>query len=372
MLDGEGAWKHDEQIDLVDEPRLRRCPQARRTAASTIIFYATQDAAYADLQARQPRRDRRRSPTARSRPSRTSSATVRSTSRRRSSSRSPSRSASRTSRAKRASCVAPAISMAINREEITDVIFQGTRTPAHDFTSPVIDGYSEDILEGAEVLDVQRRRGEGAVGRGRRHRAVGRHRSRSPTTPTAATRPGSTLWRTSIKNTLGIEASGAPYPTFAELRTDDHRPHHHRPRSAPDGRPTTRSLFNFLGPLYAHRCRLERRRLLEPRVRRAARRGRSPRPTSTRRTRSSRRRRRSSSRTSRPSRCGTRTSPAATASTVENVRVRLELGSALLRDHQERVVLVLRRPGVRLESPVGRQPSAAAPLPRISGATRSA
>ena len=45
-----------------------------------------------------------------------------------------------------------AISMAINRDEITDVIFQGTRTPASDFTSPVIAGWS-DSLEGAEVLE---------------------------------------------------------------------------------------------------------------------------------------------------------------------------------------------------------------------------
>src|SRR5690606_27093485 len=45
-----------------------------------------------------------------------------------------------------------AISMAINRKEITDVIFQGTRTPASDFTSPVIDGWT-DSLEGSEVLD---------------------------------------------------------------------------------------------------------------------------------------------------------------------------------------------------------------------------
>ena len=37
-----------------------------------------------------------------------------------------------------------AISMAINRDEITDVIFQGTRTPATDFTSPVIDGWSDE------------------------------------------------------------------------------------------------------------------------------------------------------------------------------------------------------------------------------------
>ncbi|WP_232531677.1 ABC transporter substrate-binding protein [Microbacterium halophytorum] len=45
-----------------------------------------------------------------------------------------------------------AISMAINREEITDVIFQGTRTPASDFTSPVIDGWTDE-LEGEEVLE---------------------------------------------------------------------------------------------------------------------------------------------------------------------------------------------------------------------------
>ena len=45
-----------------------------------------------------------------------------------------------------------AISMAINREEVTETIFQGTRTPATDFTSPVIDGHS-DTLAGEEVLE---------------------------------------------------------------------------------------------------------------------------------------------------------------------------------------------------------------------------
>src|SRR5690606_4960424 len=44
-----------------------------------------------------------------------------------------------------------AISMAINREAITKVIFEGTRTPASDFSSPVIDGWT-DKLKGAEVL----------------------------------------------------------------------------------------------------------------------------------------------------------------------------------------------------------------------------
>ena len=44
-----------------------------------------------------------------------------------------------------------ALSMAIDRESITDTIFEGTRTPAADFTSPVIDGWS-DTLPGVDVL----------------------------------------------------------------------------------------------------------------------------------------------------------------------------------------------------------------------------
>ncbi|MBH5336801.1 ABC transporter substrate-binding protein [Streptomyces pactum] len=49
---------------------------------------------------------------------------------------------------KKAVKVRQGISMAINREEITKTIFQNTRTPATDFTSPVLGaagGYSKDI-----------------------------------------------------------------------------------------------------------------------------------------------------------------------------------------------------------------------------------
>lgn len=38
-----------------------------------------------------------------------------------------------------------ALSLAINREEITETIFAGTRIPATDFTSPVIDGWTGEI-----------------------------------------------------------------------------------------------------------------------------------------------------------------------------------------------------------------------------------
>lgn len=44
-----------------------------------------------------------------------------------------------------------AISMSIDRELITDKIFAGTRTPAKDFTSPVIAGWN-DSLAGVDVL----------------------------------------------------------------------------------------------------------------------------------------------------------------------------------------------------------------------------
>lgn len=44
-----------------------------------------------------------------------------------------------------------AVSMAIDRDQVTETVFSGSRTPATDFTSPVINGWSEDV-EGNEVL----------------------------------------------------------------------------------------------------------------------------------------------------------------------------------------------------------------------------
>lgn len=109
-----------------------------------------------------------------------------------------------------------AISYAINREEITDKIFLGTRTPATDFTSPVIDGHS-DNLAGAEVLKYNPEKakelwakadaispwsGEFSIA----YNADGGHQAWVDATVN------------SIKNTLGIEAVGAPYPDFKSLR----------------------------------------------------------------------------------------------------------------------------------------------------------
>ncbi|OFP36624.1 ABC transporter substrate-binding protein [Corynebacterium sp. HMSC071B10] len=140
-----------------------------------------------------------------------------------------------------------AISMAINREEITSTIFEGTRTPATDFTSPVIPGHT-DSLEGVDVLEYNPEEakrlwaeaeeiapfeGEFTIS----YNADGGHQA----------------WvdavANSIRNTLGIEATGNAYPDFKSLRDDV-------TNRTIDGAFRTGwqadypSLGNFLGPLY--------------------------------------------------------------------------------------------------------------------------
>ncbi|WEO78505.1 ABC transporter substrate-binding protein [Cryobacterium sp. SO2] len=141
-----------------------------------------------------------------------------------------------------------AISMSIDRAEITDVIFQGTRTPATDFTSPVIDGYS-DALDGADVLEYNP---DEAVKLWKEADAISPY---GDTTFDIAYNSdgGHQAWvdavTNSIKNTLGINAVGKPYPTFAAALED---------RSAEKLTGATRagwqadypSLYNFLAPLY--------------------------------------------------------------------------------------------------------------------------
>jgi oligopeptide transport system substrate-binding protein len=147
-----------------------------------------------------------------------------------------------------------ALSMAINREEITDKIFNGTRTPASDFTSPVIDGWS-DKLAGADVLTYNPDEAK---------KLWAEADAISPWSGTFQIAYNSDsahqAWvdavSNSIKNTLGIEASGAPVVDFATLRAQVNE------RGA-DGKRTIQTanrsgwqadypgLYNFLFPLYS-------------------------------------------------------------------------------------------------------------------------
>lgn len=140
-----------------------------------------------------------------------------------------------------------ALSMAINRPEITKVIFQDTRTPASDFTSPVIDGWSNK-LKGADVLKFNEKKAKDLWAQADKI---------SPWTGTFQIAynadGGHQGWvdavTNSIKNVLGIDASGAPYPTFKEARTlITNRTIQTAFRTG--WQADYPGLFNFLGPLY--------------------------------------------------------------------------------------------------------------------------
>ena len=140
-----------------------------------------------------------------------------------------------------------ALSMAINRPEITKVIFQETRTPASDFTSPVIAGWSNK-LKGADVLQYNAKKAKDLWAQADKI---------SPWTGTFQIAynadGGHQGWvdavTNSIKNVLGIDASGAPYPTFKEARTlITNRTIETAFRTG--WQADYPGLFNFLGPIY--------------------------------------------------------------------------------------------------------------------------
>ncbi|QEO15535.1 ABC transporter substrate-binding protein [Agromyces intestinalis] len=245
MLDGDGAWKHNERIDLTVNPDYDG-PRAPKNDGLSIIFYASQDAAYADLQAdnldvldaipdsalatyEDEFGDR-----AVNQPAAIfQSFTI------------PGRLPhfdGEEGKLRR-----QALSLAIDRDEVTEVIFNGTRTPASDFTSPVIDGFS-DSIPGSEVLDFDATKAK---------ELWAQADAISPWDGTFQIAynadGGHAGWvdavTNQLKNNLGIDASGAPYPTFAEARTlITNRTIQTAFRSG--WQADYPALFNFLGPLY--------------------------------------------------------------------------------------------------------------------------
>ncbi len=247
MLDGDDAWQHDVQIDLVPNPDYDGVRQAQNGGV-TISFYETLDSAYNDLLSDQldvldaipdsafatyqdELEDRWVSQGAAIFQSFTMSVDL------------DHFGMDEEGRLRRA-----AISQAINREEITDTIFEGTREPAHDFTSPVVAGFSEDI-PGNEVLDYNPEKAK---------ELWEQADEISPYEDTFTigynADGGHDAWveavTNSIRNTLDIEAEGKSYPGFNELRTDI-------TERTIDGAFRTGwqadypSMSNFLGPLYA-------------------------------------------------------------------------------------------------------------------------
>jgi len=111
-----------------------------------------------------------------------------------------------------------AISYAINRDEINQTIFNGTREPASDFTSPVIAGWS-DSIPGSEVTHFDADKAKELWAQADaispwdgtfsiKYNADGGHQ------------PWVDAVANQLKNTLGIDAAGVSYPDFASLRAE--------------------------------------------------------------------------------------------------------------------------------------------------------
>lgn len=109
-----------------------------------------------------------------------------------------------------------AISHAIDREQITETIFNGTRTAARDYTTPVIAGWS-DSVPGSEVLDYDP---ELAAELWAQAEEIEPWGDRTFTISTN-TDSDHQVWvdavNNGIRNTLGIEAEIISFPTFAEF-----------------------------------------------------------------------------------------------------------------------------------------------------------
>ncbi|WIE65800.1 ABC transporter substrate-binding protein [Curtobacterium sp. MCLR17_036] len=138
-----------------------------------------------------------------------------------------------------------AVSMAINRKEITDKIFDGTRTPAKDFTSPVIAGWNGD-LEGSDVLDYN---ADEAKKLWKQADEISPYNDTLTISYNAD--GGHQAWVTAVTNsiasTLDIKAEGNAIPTFQEaldIQTNDKL----KGGSRTGWQADYPSLYNFLGP----------------------------------------------------------------------------------------------------------------------------
>lgn len=142
-----------------------------------------------------------------------------------------------------------AISMAINRPEITEKIFNNARTPATDFTSPVLDGWSEDV-EGNEVLTFN---AEDAKAKWAEADAIDKWDGTfqlAYNNDGAGNKEFSEAMANQIKNTLGIDAAPKVYPTFDELRKDVTDRTIKTPFRT-GWQADYPSMLNYLGPIYA-------------------------------------------------------------------------------------------------------------------------
>ncbi|MBS1673084.1 MAG: ABC transporter substrate-binding protein [Actinobacteria bacterium] len=212
----EGAWQHSVEIDLVKNDDYKGARQAKNGGV-TFVFEATPDAAYADLLSNKiDVIDQIPSSAQQTFESDLGDRAVNQPAAIFQSFSLPGNLEHFTG--DEGKLRREAISMAIDRAAITKTIFNNTRTPASDFTSPVIAGWS-DSLKGADVLKFDAKKAKDLWAQADKispwsgsfqiaYNSDGGHQA----------------WvdavANQLKNNLGIDASGNPYVDFASLRKD--------------------------------------------------------------------------------------------------------------------------------------------------------
>jgi len=142
-----------------------------------------------------------------------------------------------------------AISMATDREEICEKIFNGARTPAKDFTSPVLDGWTENV-EGNEVLEFNAEEAKRLWAEANDIDEWSGKFVLAYNNDGAGNKEFSEAMANQLKNNLGIEAEPKVYPTFDELRKDVTDRTIKTPFRT-GWQADYPSMLNYLGPIYA-------------------------------------------------------------------------------------------------------------------------
>lgn len=216
MPAGENAWTHNEKYEVIPNPDYEG-PRKAQNGGVTYIFYANDDAAYNDLlagnldvidkipdSAIETFQDELGERAINQPAASAQSITI------------PARLPhfdGEEGKLRRA-----AISHAINREEVTEKVFASTRTPMKDFTSPAVEGFQEGI-EGSEVLNFDPKKAKELWEQADK---ISKWDGKFEIAYNADA-PHQT-WvdavSNQLKNNLGIEAGGKPYPDFKSIREE--------------------------------------------------------------------------------------------------------------------------------------------------------
>lgn len=141
-----------------------------------------------------------------------------------------------------------AVSKAIDRESITSTIFDDTRTPATDFSTPLMPDYSEDI-PGSEVLEFDADEAQDLWSQAEEIAPFEGTLEISYNADGAGNKEWVEAVTNQLRENLDIDVEPNPYSSFAEFReVITNREIDTAFRSG--WQPDYPSVYNYLGPLY--------------------------------------------------------------------------------------------------------------------------